>query len=615
MRAHDFVARLSGVRGSGPWTARCPAHEDTNPSLSVREAADGKILLRCFAGCSVEAVVAALGLSLGDLFAAESRGTGRWSQEDAERALRLRGLRPETVRYFRIEPDLAKQAWSFPLGRGRSLKFKAFVKGRARSAYWSEHAQLDTYHLEPCRGRPEAWLLEGEPDVWVGHQAGLVCFSLTGGAGNINDALARDIARASIGMVRVLYDCDEAGRSGAAKVAGALTKAGCTAVVHELPKALPPGSDVTSLYCDLGCNDASLREYLAALPTTEVAQDDSAQARSRALGEAAIASVRGFARITGWGLRELETLIGGLVAGWLIVLGGRPGTGKTTFLLSLLSRLWEDRIPTLYFGTEMGPESLVQKWAALRLGLDELAVFESRLNAEEQGRLEAEVAALTAQPSVAFCRSARLDIERLRSELAWAFEPTTGLSPRVVILDHIHRVSQEREELEALAQELKQVAIERSVCLIAAAQLNREKDIGPLDLYSPPSLARYKGSAAIEENADVALGLFRPLRGALSAKERRALMHGETSVADYAEPERMGVVCLKHRYHGPAAGRAVRLVLRAGQVGEPPFRPALPTGVVCSQCGSLGALSVVLGGEPTVLCPDCARFAREVRLL
>lgn len=49
--------------------ARCPAHEDRNPSLSLKEGRDGRALLYCFAGCQLVDVVAALGLSMSDLFA------------------------------------------------------------------------------------------------------------------------------------------------------------------------------------------------------------------------------------------------------------------------------------------------------------------------------------------------------------------------------------------------------------------------------------------------------------------------------------------------------------------------------------------------------------------
>lgn len=64
------LERLERVRATGParWTARCPAHEDRSPSLSLRETSDGKALLFCHAGCRTEAVVAALGLRMADLF-------------------------------------------------------------------------------------------------------------------------------------------------------------------------------------------------------------------------------------------------------------------------------------------------------------------------------------------------------------------------------------------------------------------------------------------------------------------------------------------------------------------------------------------------------------------
>ena len=71
-RSIDSVLdRLDGVRKTPQgWSARCPAHEDHRNSLSVAEGMDGRVLLYCFAGCQVEAIVAALDLTLADLFAA-----------------------------------------------------------------------------------------------------------------------------------------------------------------------------------------------------------------------------------------------------------------------------------------------------------------------------------------------------------------------------------------------------------------------------------------------------------------------------------------------------------------------------------------------------------------
>jgi hypothetical protein len=69
MTALELLSRLDGVRsrGTGRWSARCPFHEDHSPSLSIGEGAD-RILLHCFALCENQDIVAALGLTMADLF-------------------------------------------------------------------------------------------------------------------------------------------------------------------------------------------------------------------------------------------------------------------------------------------------------------------------------------------------------------------------------------------------------------------------------------------------------------------------------------------------------------------------------------------------------------------
>lgn len=65
-----LLSQLQAVRRTGPDTAmaRCPAHEDRRPSLSVRRGDDGRVLAYCFAGCGAADVVGAVGLDLADLF-------------------------------------------------------------------------------------------------------------------------------------------------------------------------------------------------------------------------------------------------------------------------------------------------------------------------------------------------------------------------------------------------------------------------------------------------------------------------------------------------------------------------------------------------------------------
>ena len=68
MTAEDLLSRLESVRRSGRgWVARCPGHDDRNPSLSISEGDQG-LLLRCWAGCELAAIIAALWLAVRDLF-------------------------------------------------------------------------------------------------------------------------------------------------------------------------------------------------------------------------------------------------------------------------------------------------------------------------------------------------------------------------------------------------------------------------------------------------------------------------------------------------------------------------------------------------------------------
>lgn len=66
----NLLDRLHNVKpkSNGRYVAACPAHEDQDPSLAIAVLDDGRILVKCFAGCSAADVVAAVGMSLSDLF-------------------------------------------------------------------------------------------------------------------------------------------------------------------------------------------------------------------------------------------------------------------------------------------------------------------------------------------------------------------------------------------------------------------------------------------------------------------------------------------------------------------------------------------------------------------
>jgi putative DNA primase/helicase len=58
--AETIATALGGRKSGGGWMARCPAHDDRAPSLSIRDTDDGKVLVRCHAGCGQEQVISIL---------------------------------------------------------------------------------------------------------------------------------------------------------------------------------------------------------------------------------------------------------------------------------------------------------------------------------------------------------------------------------------------------------------------------------------------------------------------------------------------------------------------------------------------------------------------------
>ena len=77
MSADTLLSSLDKVRRAAPgrWNACCPAHDDRSPSLSITEKDDGKVLMRCHAGCTNQQVLDAVGLGFEVLFPDKTANT------------------------------------------------------------------------------------------------------------------------------------------------------------------------------------------------------------------------------------------------------------------------------------------------------------------------------------------------------------------------------------------------------------------------------------------------------------------------------------------------------------------------------------------------------------
>jgi len=82
MPAETIAKALDGRKAGSGWSARCPAHNDRTPSLSLRDSGDGKVLVRCHAGCEQERVIAAL------------RGRGLWGEGRSRAGTWTQGRKP-----------------------------------------------------------------------------------------------------------------------------------------------------------------------------------------------------------------------------------------------------------------------------------------------------------------------------------------------------------------------------------------------------------------------------------------------------------------------------------------------------------------------------------------
>lgn len=113
----NILSRLNKVRGrNGNWVACCPAHEDRSPSMTIRETPDGKILMHCFAGCSVGEIAGAIGIDLSDLFPPDENR----DYSKPQRHQRQRFLASDLLKVISFEATIVAVAAS-DMAKGRKL--------------------------------------------------------------------------------------------------------------------------------------------------------------------------------------------------------------------------------------------------------------------------------------------------------------------------------------------------------------------------------------------------------------------------------------------------------------------------------------------------------------
>jgi len=276
-----------------------------------------------------------------------------------------------------------------------------------------------------------------------------------------------------------------------------------------------------------------------------------------------------------WPWPRLYDLAGPMLPGDLVVVGARPGCGKTTVVINAIEHLTAQAVPWLVIGMEMAPEQLRRKWAAFRLGYDAPAVLRNdwgKLPPRAREAVDADVVTQTTElVAVAhFADARRVTVEQMAKWITFAVTHAC----RVVIVDHIHRMqfglaaNDLTYEMAEAVRTAKELAVKHQITVVLAAELNRpEREL--LADYVPPPLSALKQTGALEEEADVALLLHKTLKRTATAAGLKAARQGLCSTTDVIEPNVMAVRIGKHRLDGSAVDRTVWLVVdRTGRLTE-----------------------------------------------
>jgi 5S rRNA maturation endonuclease (ribonuclease M5) len=219
----NFLNKLEKVKQNGEnWSAQCPCRsDDQNPSLSVGQGSDGRVLVTCHRGipCSVEEICESVGLTVSDLMPPSEmkkkdlKLTATYSYRDKNGTLlfqKLRFVDENGRKTFRQRKPVGDGDWSYNLDGVDQVLYNlpAVVRGIAAGE--------------------TIFVVEGEKDAETLSEMGLISTTMPGGAGKWREHHTETLRGA---QVKVLADNDTVGKKHATDVAEALTNAGCTVEV------------------------------------------------------------------------------------------------------------------------------------------------------------------------------------------------------------------------------------------------------------------------------------------------------------------------------------------------------------------------------------------------
>jgi replicative DNA helicase len=212
---------------------------------------------------------------------------------------------------------------------------------------------------------------------------------------------------------------------------------------------------------------------------------------------------------TASGFYDLDRVLGGLQPSDLIIVAGRPGMGKTSWLLSLAARVALDQKAVVaLFSLEMSAEQLVQRLIASETGVSSHRLRQGQMS-DDEFPLVTEAIGRLAEAPIFIDDSAGVTAFELRTKARRLHaEHPLGL----VVVDYLQlmsagvRVENRVQEISLISRSLKALARELKVPVVAASQLSRAVEARA---EHKPQLSDLRESGSIEQDADVVLFIYR----------------------------------------------------------------------------------------------------------
>ena len=224
----------------------------------------------------------------------------------------------------------------------------------------------------------------------------------------------------------------------------------------------------------------------------------------------AIASNGGIARGVPTGFTELDELTNGLHGGQMIVVAARPGVGKSTLGLDFLrSCSIKNRLSSVVFSLEMSKSEIVMRLLSAEAKIKLADMRSGRMSDDDWTRLARRMSEISEAP-LYIDDSPNLTMMEIRAK-ARRLKQKADL--RLVVIDYLQlmtsgkKVESRQQEVSEFSRQLKLLAKEIEVPVVAMSQLNR----GPEQRTDKkPMLSDLRESGAIEQDADMVILLHRP---------------------------------------------------------------------------------------------------------